>query len=123
MMSLGDAAQIEMSLAIPAIIIFTALGFLAAFWEKKWASLLALPILLYPWVYVLDLALWLRYAGHNLDPTAAITIDPFTPVLWGTGEIAQFSTNAGFTTGWYLAVAAGISCVVGIFLAIRRNGK
>lgn len=121
MMSLGDAAQVEMSLAIPAIIIFAALGFMAAFWEKKWAPLLSIPIVLFPWVYMLDLYLWLRHAGHNLDPTAAITIDSFTPVVWGTGIIAQFSTDAGFTLGWYLAVAAGISCLAGIFFALKRD--
>jgi copper chaperone NosL len=121
MMSLGDAAKVEMSLAVPAIIVFTVMGFMAAFWERKWAPLLAIPIVIFPWVYFADLFYWLRYAGHNLDPTAAITIDSFTPVIWGRGVIAQFSTDAGFSGGWYLAVVAGISCLVGMFLAIKRE--
>lgn len=121
MMSLGDAAKVEMSLAIPAIVVFIALGFLATFWTRKWAPLLAIPIVIFPFVYLADMFYWLRYAGQNLDETAAITIDPFTPVIWGTGNIAQFSTNAGFTTGWYIAVAASVVAVVGIVLAIRRG--
>lgn len=121
MMSLGDAAAFEMSIAIPAIVLFIAFGLLAAFWTKKWAPLLAIPIVVYPFVYFADMYYWLRYAGMNLDDTAAITIDPFVPVIWGTGHIAQFSTNAGFTTGWYIAVVAAVASVIGIVLATRRG--
>lgn len=121
MMSLGDAAQVEMSIAIPAAILFVSLGLLAAFWNKKWAPLLTIPMVMYPFVYFADMYYWLRHAGQNLDPTAAITIDPFTPVIWGTGVIAQFSTNAQFHLGWYIAVAAAIACAVGIVMHLKRG--
>ncbi len=121
MMSLGDAAQFEMSIAIPAIVIFLAMGIAAAFWKNKWAPMLTIPIVLFPWIYFIDLAYWLWYAGHNLDDMAAITIDPFTPRVFGTGVIAQFSTDALFREGWYLAILAGILCVVAIVLSLRRG--
>lgn len=121
MMSLGEAAQIEMAMAIPAIVIFTILGVAAAFWKKRWAPLLTVPIILFPWVYLADLFFWLRYAGHNLDPMAAITLPPFTPRVLGTGEIMQFSTQAYVQPGWYMAVAAGILCLVAIIRTFRRK--
>lgn len=121
MMSLGDAAQVEMTIAIPAIILFSILGIVAVVWRKKWAPLLTIPIILFPWVYLADLFYWLWYAGHNLDPMAAITLESFTPRVWGTGNIAQFSTVAVFQAGWYIAVLAGILCLVAIILGRRRK--
>lgn len=32
--------------------------------------------------------------GHNLDPTAPIKVDPFTPAIFGTKQIANFSTSS-----------------------------
>lgn len=125
MMSLYDAAKLEMSIALPAIRIMIVLGLVATvlylFWRKKWAVWFTLPMLLFPFIWALDLHLWMRHAGQNLDPMAAITIPPFTPRILGTGHIAQFSTTAFFQTGWFLAVAGGILCLIGIVLAGRRK--
>lgn len=123
MMSLGDAAKIEMSIAIPAIIAFVVLGIVAVVWKSRWSSLLAIPIVLFPFVYLADLMYWLWYAGHNLDPMAAITIDPFTPRVLGTGHIAQFSTTATLQTGWYIALVASIICLVAIILERKRKSE
>lgn len=121
MMSLGDAAQVEMAIAIPAIILFTALAIVALFWKNKWSPLLVIPIILFPFVYIADLAYWLWYAGHNLDDMAAITLEPFTPVAVGTGKIAQFSTVAVLQPGWYIAVAASVVCLAAIVVHFRRK--
>lgn len=123
MMSLGDAAQLEMSIAIPAIIVFSILGILAVMWKKRWSPLLAIPIVLFPFVYLADLTYWLWYAGHNLDPMAAITLAPFTPQVLGEGKIAQFSTIAVFQPGWYVAAAAAVVCLIGIILSVRRKAE
>jgi len=32
--------------------------------------------------------------GHNLDPHAAVRIEPFTPVILGTKQVANFTTSA-----------------------------
>lgn len=121
MMSLGDAAKLEMKMAIPAIITFIVLGLIAVVLKKKWAPLLTIPIIIFPFVYGLDLFYWLWYAGNNLDDMAAITIPPFTPRILGTGHIAQFSTYAMFQIGWFMAVGAGILCLIGIVLNARRK--
>ncbi len=50
--------------------------------------------------------------GHNLDPKAPMDIEPFTPVLLGTKQIANFTTHSFPLTG-------GITLfifVTGIFL-------
>lgn len=121
MMSLGDAAQVEMTIAIPAIVIFTILAIVAVLWQNKWAPLLVIPIIMFPFVYLADLAYWLWYAGHNLDPTAAITLESFTPRVLGEGKIAQFSTVASFQPGWYIAASASVVCLIAIILHYRRK--
>ncbi|MCO5215701.1 MAG: cytochrome C [Thermomicrobiales bacterium] len=121
MMSLGDAAQFEMSIAIPAIILFVILGIVAVVWKSRWSAILTLPIVIFPFVYLADLTYWLWYAGHHLDPMAAITIDAFTPRVLGTGHIAQFSTTASFQPGWYIALAASVICLVAIVMSLKRK--
>jgi hypothetical protein len=32
--------------------------------------------------------------GHNLDPSAPLKVDPFTPAIFGTKKIANFSTSS-----------------------------
>ena len=40
--------------------------------------------------------------GHNLNPDAPVTIEPFTPVILGTKQIANFTTESYPGTGTYL---------------------
>lgn len=43
--------------------------------------------------------------GHNLDPTAPMTIEPFTPVLIGSQRIANFIQTSLPQSGGYLLAA------------------
>ena len=45
--------------------------------------------------------------GHQLDPLAAITIDPFTPPMVGLNQIAQFATYSYFSWGVFLPARRG----------------
>lgn len=40
--------------------------------------------------------------GHELDPTAPVEIEPFTPVIIGTKQVANFTTHSFPQTGTYL---------------------
>lgn len=106
MMKLEDAAKIERAIsriAIPAI----ALLAVASFWvQSRWRWLLVAPVIMYPVVFMVDLFIWLYYAGHSLDPNAALSssIKEFTPQIFGTGVIGQFSTEATFGVGFYLVL-------------------
>lgn len=52
--------------------------------------------------------------GHNLDPKAPVTVEPFTPVMWGQKQIANFLTEAGPGLGtWYVAIfATGLTALL-----------
>jgi hypothetical protein len=40
--------------------------------------------------------------GHNLDPTAPMNVEPFTPLLLGTQQIANFTQSSYPEAGTYL---------------------
>lgn len=120
MIKLEEAAKIERTISRIAIPFIAVLAVLSFWVKSRWRWLLALPIIIYPVVFALDLFAWLYYAGHSLDPKAALSssIHEFTPTILGTGVIGQFSTEASFRIGYYLAVLAAI-----IVLAVTIRGR
>ena len=61
-------------------------------------------------VYFGLFSLWSFYRrlyeyGHNLDPTAAVKVKPFTPPLFGTHQIANFTVTNMPELGSYLMIA------------------
>lgn len=114
MKSLYEAAKVERAIAVPAVILMLGLLVVAAFWRRRWAWLLTVPALVFPFVYLADLAFWMNYYGQNLDPSAPLSsaIKPFTPPILGEGVIGQFKTISYVDTGWIIAVV-GSACILG----------
>ncbi|HEX7297308.1 MAG TPA: hypothetical protein VF251_16270, partial [Pyrinomonadaceae bacterium] len=59
--------------------------------------------------------------GHNLDPTASIKVQPFTPPLFGTKQIANFSVNSYPGIGSYAFFAFGLFLLLAIFFSSRLS--
>ncbi|MFW2388307.1 MAG: hypothetical protein ACN4G0_08220 [Polyangiales bacterium] len=61
--------------------------------------------------------------GHNLDPRAPVTVEPFTPAVLGSKQIANFTTHAYLGAGtWYIAVfATGLTVLLLLHLFIGRK--
>ena len=59
--------------------------------------------------------------GHNLDPTASIKVQPFTPPVFGSKQIANFMVNSypGFAS--YALFAFAVLLLVAILLSARRK--
>lgn len=123
MRPLGEAAQFERSIAIPVIVIFVGMLVVAAVWRRRWSWLLAVPPLLFPVVFLADMAYWLNEFGQNLDPYAPLSsaIQPFTPPLLGEGVVGQFRTLAALDVGWYLAAGASLLILIGIVASVVNN--
>jgi len=117
MRPLGDAAQLERSLSVIAIVVLGLLIVAAIYVHNRNAVFLALPAVLFPGIFLGDLYYWLRDFGTNLDPNAPLSssVDPFVPRILGTGKIGQFSTFAMIHVGFVLAVVASILIVVGLY--------
>lgn len=123
MAPLEEAANIERSLAPIAMVAIALMIISVAFIHSKWFAILAIPAMLFPFIFLADMWVWLWYYGNHLDPTAALSssIEPFTPAILGTGVVGQFSTTAVLQIGWYLALLAAI--LTGVGLHYRRQAR
>ncbi len=117
MRPLEEAAQLERSLSIAAIVGISLLVVAAIFIHSPFAAMLTLPALLFPVIFLGDMYYWLRNFGLNLDPKAPLSsaIDPFVPPILGEGLIAQFRTVAQVQSGFFLALAASIAIGTGLY--------
>jgi len=121
MRKLDDAAKLERELSIMAVVAVSLLVLGAIFIHNRRAAWLALPALLFPAGFLIDLHLWLAHFGRNLDPHAALSssIKPFTPPVLGTGFVGQFSTVATPDVGLILAFVASAVILTGLWLHRR----
>lgn len=121
---LEEGGQLERRIAIPGLLAVAALTALAFLLHNRWASLLTVPIVTFPLVFLADLWYILYTYGHSIDPTSALggAIKPFTPPLFGRGQVGQFASVANAELGLYLAVLAALLALVGL-LAHRRAFK
>lgn len=108
MRSLTEAAQLERQLGVFVMIAFVVLLEIASFVHTRWAALLVAPVVFFPAVFLLDLHLWMRHFGLNLDPHAPLSnaVKPFVPTALGKGGIGQFVTIATPGIGLILSVVA-----------------
>ena len=115
---LDEGGRFERSISLVAIVTLGLLLIAGVFIHNQWAAVLALPMLVYPFIFLADLWYILYRYGHSIDPQSALggAIDPFTPPILGEGMIGQFSTIASFELGLYLAFAAGIVVLIGLWL-------
>ena len=103
-----------------ALIAIVTLG--AAFVRRAWATALPLALMAGLAVY----GFWsmrhrLHQFGNDLDPTAAIDIEPFTPPMFGEHVIAQFGTYAYFSWGTFFPMIAGALVTLALWLDLRAR--
>ncbi len=115
--SFDDAAVLERSISVIAIIVLATLLLAAPLIHSRWVVLLTLPALSFPFIFVADLQYWLWKYGHSLDSAAplASAVGEFTPPVFGRAKIAQFDTLALPGPGFLLAVLAATLIAVGLY--------
>ena len=121
MRSLYEAAQMERTIGVFIMIVFVVMLEFAAYIHTRWAAVLVAPVVLFPVVFLVDLQLWMRHFGLNLDPNAPLSnaVKPFVPTALGKGGIGQFVTIA--TPGAGLVLAASASVVLMAALYFHRR--
>ncbi len=121
MRPLGEAAQLERAVSMVAVAILVLLVLAAIFVHSPWAALLALPAILWPFIFIADMYYWMRHFGLNLDPTAPLSssIEPFVPPILGSGFVGQFETVASFQIGLWMAFLAVALILAGLYYQRR----
>ncbi len=88
-----------------SIVAVGVLLIIAAFWKRPWFlySVVGLNGLL--GLYGATSFVYYIYSyGHDLDPKAAIHVEPFMPPLMGENQLAQFTTWSQFELGTLLLI-------------------
>lgn len=114
---LDEGGRLERSFSLIAIAALGLLLVAGVFVHNQWAALIALPVIGYPIVFLADLWYILYQYGHSIDPKSALggAIKPFTPPIFGEGKIGQFGTVARFEIGLFVAFAAVIFVLIGLW--------
>jgi hypothetical protein len=78
------------------------------------------------YVYVAAFSLWsfahtLYIYGHELSPTAAVTVPPFMPPVFGAKQLANFEVYSYPGPASYAMLAAGIMLVLAAWIGWREN--
>ncbi len=121
MRPISEAGEFERSMSLIAIAALIMLVVAAIFVHNPCALALTWPVMLYPGIFLLDLWLWMRAFGQDLDPTAPLSniIEPFVPQIIGSGQVAQFKTEAIWMPGLYLSFFASVLIIVALFFQRR----
>ncbi|MFN0170329.1 MAG: hypothetical protein ACKV22_28250 [Bryobacteraceae bacterium] len=61
--------------------------------------------------------------GHNLDPTASVKVAPFTPPLFGTKQLANFTVHTFPAAASYFMAGFVVLLIVAMIISIRRESK
>lgn len=117
MPALDEGGRFERSISIASIVVLGLLLIAGVFVHNQWAGILALPAVTFPLLFLADLGYILYRYGHSIDPESALggAIDPFTPPLLGAGKVGQFGTIASLEIGFYLALAAVLVVLAGLW--------
>jgi hypothetical protein len=123
MTPVSDGFFVELQYLRPVLVVVAAaLVLAAAARHTRWLTMAPLAVLAGLGVGGLGM---MRYRlwqfGHQLDPQAPITIDPFTPPMIGLNQIAQFATYSYFSWGFFLALAAAVLLAVVVAADRRRD--
>jgi hypothetical protein len=123
MTPIADDFFVELRFLRPALLALAGGLALATVRQARWVAVIALAgmaALAVAGLGAMRYRLW--QFGHQLDPQAAITIDPFTPPMIGLHQIAQFATYSYFSWGVFLPAAAGVIVAL-VVLADRRQAR
>lgn len=71
---------------------------------------------------VWDIYRWLHTYGTNLDPRAAIEMEPFVPPIVGFNQIANFETFSYFSYGAFAGGAAILLLLLVLWKGKERHG-
>lgn len=117
---LGGLARSERRLA-PVGLALASAGLLVAPWlQRRWLrSLVLLPVIAMPVVFISDLGYWMKVATNNRDEDAPLnlTIKKIDTKVVGKYAVGQFSVEAILSAGLFGASTAGLLSLGLIFAA------
>jgi len=98
--------------AMPVLVVITAAS---AFLARRPLHRNLVRALLWapPLFFLADLQFWLYDYGHDLDPKAALRMDPFTPKVIGPTRVMNFGADTMVDWGFWAMVGAALVVTLG----------
>jgi nitrous oxidase accessory protein len=110
----------EMRLYRPAVAILIALCVAAPLHRAlAWLALIASAAM--PLVTLADLQWWLHRFGRDLDPSAPLRLEPFTPLALGSSRIGNFESVASISWGLGAMLAAAAALALALYFTRRSR--
>lgn len=105
----------ELKLFLFAMPVLVAVTLVAAFLARRPLHRNLLRALLWtpPLFFLADLQYWLYNFGHNLDPKAALRMEPFTPKVVGPTRVMNFGADTMVDWGFWAMVGAALVVTFG----------
>jgi hypothetical protein len=97
-----------------AVLMLAVLG--GVWMSRKSTLVLALLPALLPIFFLADYMAWNWYFGHHMHEWRAFPLEPFMPVIFGEGMVAQFTIRAGPEYGFGLLVLASVLLIAAALL-------
>jgi len=85
------------------------------YYNGKFNSLLMVPTIIAPVLFMSAFAGWLYWYGHNMQEWGAFKIKPFMPTVLGDGSVAQFTTHSYPSIGFWVMIAMSVFCILAVF--------
>ncbi len=89
--------------------------------HRRLAHLAILACIGMPMVILADLQWWLHSFGRNLDPSAPLDVEPFTPLALGVSTIHNFVSKAWVSWGFFCMIGAALAIGVGLRISTRKR--
>ena len=78
--------------------------------RRSVTTAIRLSIWAFPIGFLADVQFWLYRFGNDLDPTAPMAVEPFTPTVIGTTTVVNFESTAMVASGfWAMVLAAALT--------------
>ncbi len=105
----------ERAIAPYYLLVATIFMLLYLYYDGRGNSLLLIPTIIAPVLFMSAFVGWLYWYGHNMQEWGAFKIKPFMPTALGDGKVAQFTTHSYPAMGFWIMLAMSTLCVLAIF--------
>lgn len=107
--------NVERAIAPYYLLVATLLMLWYLYYDGKFNSLLLVPTIIAPVLFMGAFVAWLYWYGHNMQEWGAFKIKPFMPTALGDGKVAQFTTHSYPYIGFWVMLAMSALCILAIF--------
>ncbi|WP_103596361.1 cytochrome C [Campylobacter concisus] len=115
MYPMEHGGNLERAIAPYYLLIATLCMLAFLYYDGKFNSLLMVPTIIAPVLFMSAFVGWLYWYGHNMQEWGAFKIKPFMPTVLGDGSVAHFTTHSYPTIGFWVMMVMSVLCILAVF--------